>query len=317
MQLCVHSQSLTYYPGQKNRYSRDIHEIDPHCNHVISCEIDFNLQRELATRRAAGRVDVEVKLDIARFHMIRLSDQPHEFLGCNDFFGQGSSTSLLRPGRWTISCTSAFTCMLTVEWISHAKKRADETRSSSNAKTPERSRSHSVRAHAADFETKLESAGLSVWFFLPIPFSAFSLTTQCPKTTDSARKNGFGARVLRTPKMVPKIVPALLAQGYGGRETEKFIIVLLCNRPTHVLSRTYSCQTGPGHDLSCPIHAKLQLVRRMSVGQSQPQNVQKFRSESTLCDQQYTKMNHSTGTMSIFLRYCSTTVNHSEEKAGN
>ena len=79
-----------YYPGQKNRYSRDIHEIDPHCNHVISCEIDFNLQRELATRRAAGRVDVEPKLDIARFHMIRLSDQPHEFLGCNDFFGQGS-----------------------------------------------------------------------------------------------------------------------------------------------------------------------------------------------------------------------------------
>ena len=50
--------TLYYYPGQKNRYSRDIHEIDPHCNHVISCEIDFNLQRELATRKAAGRVDV-------------------------------------------------------------------------------------------------------------------------------------------------------------------------------------------------------------------------------------------------------------------
>ena len=70
-------------------------EIDPHCNHVISCEIDFNLQCELATRRAAGRVDVESKLDIARFHMIRLSDQPHEFLSCkfNDFFGQGSTSS--------------------------------------------------------------------------------------------------------------------------------------------------------------------------------------------------------------------------------
>ena len=78
-----------YYPGQKNRYSRDIHEIDPQCDHVISGDIDINLQRELATRRAAGRVDVELKLDIARFHMIGLSDQPHEFLGCNDFFWPG------------------------------------------------------------------------------------------------------------------------------------------------------------------------------------------------------------------------------------
>ena len=32
---------LWYYPGQKkNRYSRDIHEIDPQCDHVISCNID-------------------------------------------------------------------------------------------------------------------------------------------------------------------------------------------------------------------------------------------------------------------------------------
>ena len=72
--------------AKKNRYSRDIHEIDPQCNHVISCDIDFDLQLELATRRAAGCVDVEPKLDIARFHMIGLSDQPHEFLGCNNFF---------------------------------------------------------------------------------------------------------------------------------------------------------------------------------------------------------------------------------------
>ena len=54
--------------GQKNRYSRDIHEIDPQCDHVISCDIDFDLQSELATRSAAGRVDVEAKLDITRSH---------------------------------------------------------------------------------------------------------------------------------------------------------------------------------------------------------------------------------------------------------
>ena len=76
------SSEKKYYPGQKNRCSRDIHEIDPQCNHVISGNIDFDLQHD---SQRAGRVDVEPKLDIARYHLIGLSDQPHEFLGCNDF----------------------------------------------------------------------------------------------------------------------------------------------------------------------------------------------------------------------------------------
>ena len=62
-----------YYPGQKNRYSRHIHEIDPQCDHVISRDIDVDLQREFATRvraATASRVAVEPKLDIARYHMI-------------------------------------------------------------------------------------------------------------------------------------------------------------------------------------------------------------------------------------------------------
>ena len=48
----------------KKKSLRDIHEIDPQCDHVISCNIDFDLQRELTTRSATGRVDVEPKLDI-------------------------------------------------------------------------------------------------------------------------------------------------------------------------------------------------------------------------------------------------------------
>ena len=64
--------NASYYPGQKNRSSRDIHEIDPQCDRVISCDIDFNPQGELVMRRAAGRVDVEPTLDIARYHMIEL-----------------------------------------------------------------------------------------------------------------------------------------------------------------------------------------------------------------------------------------------------
>ena len=68
---------LNYYPGQKNCYSRDIHEIDPQCDHLISCDIDFDLHCDSATassRRAeaVSRVDVEPKLDIARCHMIKL-----------------------------------------------------------------------------------------------------------------------------------------------------------------------------------------------------------------------------------------------------
>ena len=79
-----------YYPGQKNRYSRDIHEIDRQCDHLISCDIDFDLQRELATRR--GRESRRCRSE-ARYRTIshdRTVDQLHEFLGCNDFFGQGS-----------------------------------------------------------------------------------------------------------------------------------------------------------------------------------------------------------------------------------
>ena len=52
--------------------------------------VDFNLQCELATRRAAGRVNVELKPDITRFHRIGRSDQPHEFFSCNVFFWPGS-----------------------------------------------------------------------------------------------------------------------------------------------------------------------------------------------------------------------------------
>ena len=67
-----------------------IHEIDPQCDHVISHDIDFDLQPELVTRsyHESRRCRTE-----ARYRTIlhdRPVNQPHEFLGCNDFFGQGS-----------------------------------------------------------------------------------------------------------------------------------------------------------------------------------------------------------------------------------
>ena len=68
----------------------NIHEIDPQCDHVISCDIDFDLQCELATRSAVPRV-VSMWNRSSISHD-RPADQSHEYLGCNDFFGQGSST---------------------------------------------------------------------------------------------------------------------------------------------------------------------------------------------------------------------------------
>ena len=80
-------------PWPKKSLQPRIHEIDPQCDHVISCDINFDLQRELAThschRCRSHRCWTE--RSEARYRTIshdRAVDQPHEFLGCNDFFGQ-------------------------------------------------------------------------------------------------------------------------------------------------------------------------------------------------------------------------------------
>ena len=60
---------------------------------VISCDID--LRFDIDATRGASRV-----ADRSRCHLIshdRTADQSHEYLGCNDFFGQGS-TSLCCKG---------------------------------------------------------------------------------------------------------------------------------------------------------------------------------------------------------------------------
>ena len=92
---CTHScrpEECKYHPGQKNRHSRDIHEIDPLCDHVISCDIDFDLQRAFAMRRYRGSRRCRTEVSEVRYRTILHDltiDQPHEFLGCNDFFWQG------------------------------------------------------------------------------------------------------------------------------------------------------------------------------------------------------------------------------------
>ena len=82
--------STTTTLAKLNRYSREIHEIDLQFNHVISCDIKrrFDIHATRGIPRVASRV-----ADRSRCRMIspdRTADQSHEYLSCNDFFGQGS-----------------------------------------------------------------------------------------------------------------------------------------------------------------------------------------------------------------------------------
>ena len=63
---------LSYYPGQKNRYSREIHEVDRRSDHVISCDIELRFDSDATRGSCASRARVADRLDVARYHMIAL-----------------------------------------------------------------------------------------------------------------------------------------------------------------------------------------------------------------------------------------------------
>ena len=80
--------SCTYYPGQKNRYSREIHEADLQFDHVILCDIELRFNINATRGLCASRARVA---DRSRCRMIsddRTADQSHEYLGCNNFFAR-------------------------------------------------------------------------------------------------------------------------------------------------------------------------------------------------------------------------------------
>ena len=58
---CAHVHS-NYYPGQKNRYSRYIHEIDPPCDHLISSRVHKNksMQRLISSLWGTGTAKFQV-----------------------------------------------------------------------------------------------------------------------------------------------------------------------------------------------------------------------------------------------------------------
>ena len=93
------SSVTMYYPGQKNRYSRKIHEVDLDFDHVISCDIElrFDIDATRGYLRVASWRRGVALADRSGCRMIshdRTADQSNQYLGCNDFFGQGSKSRL-------------------------------------------------------------------------------------------------------------------------------------------------------------------------------------------------------------------------------
>ena len=75
--------------AKKNRYSREIHEVDLQFDHVISCNIELRFDIDVTCGICMSRARVA---DRSRCRMIshdRTADQSHEYLGCNDFFWPG------------------------------------------------------------------------------------------------------------------------------------------------------------------------------------------------------------------------------------
>ena len=57
--------SKCYYPGQKNRYSREIHEVDPRSDHVISCDIELRFDIDATRGPARHELAFQIKVDLA------------------------------------------------------------------------------------------------------------------------------------------------------------------------------------------------------------------------------------------------------------
>ena len=63
---------MSYYPGQKNRYSREIHEVDLQFDHVISCDIERRFDIDATCGICASRVVLQIEVDVAWFLTIAL-----------------------------------------------------------------------------------------------------------------------------------------------------------------------------------------------------------------------------------------------------
>ena len=81
-------------PWPKNRYSREIPEVDLQFDHVISCDIKLRFDIDVTRGVCASWTCVA---DRSRCRMIShdfTADQSHEYLGCNDFLARVVSATV-------------------------------------------------------------------------------------------------------------------------------------------------------------------------------------------------------------------------------
>ena len=71
---------------KKNRYSQEIHEVDPQFDHVISC--DIKLRFDIDASRGSVRCELALQIDSSRCHMTshdRTADQSHDYCNFTNF----------------------------------------------------------------------------------------------------------------------------------------------------------------------------------------------------------------------------------------
>ena len=90
MSVAKQAKTSFYYPGQKNRYSREIHEVDRRSDPVISCDIELRFDSDATCGSCASRARNADRSRCCEISHDRTADQSHEYLGSNDFFGQSS-----------------------------------------------------------------------------------------------------------------------------------------------------------------------------------------------------------------------------------
>ena len=82
------SQSGYYYSDQKNRYSQDIDEVDLQFDHVISYDIDFGWTSTWPAGSACRELALQIKVNIAWYHMIEQCTYLMNISAVKFFFGQ-------------------------------------------------------------------------------------------------------------------------------------------------------------------------------------------------------------------------------------
>ena len=95
-EIYMHS-FLEILPWPKKSLQPGNSEVNLQFDHVISCDIELRFDVDATRGICASRTHVADRSQCYKISHDRTADQSHEYLGCNDYFGQGSR-STIQPG---------------------------------------------------------------------------------------------------------------------------------------------------------------------------------------------------------------------------